>query len=260
MDFYDYSFTVTKIALACYVPAGTGDTIHKNRPSHGLALNVSGIKTYSFDNGERLVVSSGDIIYLPFRSNYTVESNSPGDCYAINFELSDDEVFSPFVTHTKNFDGYSELFRTASAAFTAKKDGYEMLCKSLLYSVIYKMVFEHSLEYGGTDTKRAIAPAVDYIHSHYAEGEISSDELARLCGISSAYFRRLFLKCYGTSPIKYVNDLRITRAKELLSQSECTLESVSVLSGFNNMCYFCRLFKKTTGKAPGEYRKASIQP
>lgn len=102
---------------------------------------------------------------------------------------------------------------------------------------------------------KIIEPALEYIHNTYAESGISVKYLSTLCNVSEVYFRKLFVKCTGIPPINYINGLKLLRAKELLAQSQCSLETVAEMSGFGNLCYFCRYFKKETGITPSEYRK-----
>ena len=71
-SFFNKTHILAKIVLAIFVPSGSGAAIHKNRPSHGLALNCSGVKKYIFDNGSAFTVQENDIIYLPKSSNYEV--------------------------------------------------------------------------------------------------------------------------------------------------------------------------------------------
>ena len=73
-DFMNYDFNVEKIVLACFVPAGIGQVTHKNRPSHGLAINKFGEKIYSFSDGKQLVVKENDIIFLENKS-ITIQIN-----------------------------------------------------------------------------------------------------------------------------------------------------------------------------------------
>ena len=55
-NFMNYDFNINRIVLAIFVPAGTGGAVHKNRPSHGLAINKAGDKTYTFSDGKKLTV------------------------------------------------------------------------------------------------------------------------------------------------------------------------------------------------------------
>lgn len=254
MDFFDYDFNVTEIVLACKVPAGTGDAVHSNRASHGLALNMNGEKIYKFKSGTSLTVKANDIIFLPEHSDYVVVPEAPGDCYAINFKISERQDFKPFVMHMKSGSRISDIFISAEKAFRTKKNGYSIKCKADLYSLIYAMIYEHGLTYSPSAHKKLIAPAIEYIHNFYSEQKIGISFLAELCGIKNAYFERIFLSCYGISAIQYINRLKLERAKELLRQSDCSIKSVSEMSGFNNIYYFCRYFKKSVGLTPSEYK------
>lgn len=255
MDFFDYDFNITQLVFAAKVPAGTGHMVHNNRPSHGLVLNTEGRKRYIFDDGTELAVGKNDVLFLPEGSSYTVKDEIKGDCYALNFKITERIKLPPFAMHTKNGEKLSEMFRSAEKTFKAKHSGYMLKCRAELYSAIYTVVREKNAEYLDGTKKNILLPAVEYIHNSYTDGIGGIDCLADLCGISETYFRRLFVKCYGMPPLSYINKLRIARAKELLSQSEATLELTAEASGFADASYFSRYFKKTVGMTPAEYRK-----
>lgn len=121
MDFFmNDDITITKILLACKVPAGTGATVHKNRAAHGFALNMSGEKIYFFKN-RVLTVKENSIIFLPEGSDYTVKTVVPGDCYAINFKTSSSEKPEPFVLQPKNKMPITDYFISTEKIFRTKK-------------------------------------------------------------------------------------------------------------------------------------------
>lgn len=256
MNFFDYDFNVEKVVFACKVLAGTGEPIHKNRPSHGLAINLKGEKIYTFDSGKSFFVKENDIIFLPKNSNYVVKTPKIGDCYAINFEIDENISFEPFVCHIKNQSQITDAFYACEKAFRTKKNGYMFKCKAELYKIIYELVKEHNLGYASDKQKNKLFPAIEYIHNFYLEKELKIDFLSELCGIKSAYFRRIFIRCYGKSPIKYINDLKLSFAKELLLQKEYSVENIAMLSGFCNVYYFCRFFKKCVGMTPTEFKNS----
>lgn len=256
MDFFDLELNVTKIVLACFVPAGEGDRVHKSRPSHGLAINLSGEKSYIFESGKTIHVGEGDIIYLPQNSNYIVQTQSAGGCYAINFLLDESIDFNPFVRHVKNVSAVKEKFALAEKLFREKKYGYIFGCKSSLYAIVHILSQEFVTGYAPNSHKKIIDPALDYIHKHYCDEEISIKHLAELCEIGQTYFRRIFLKTYGTSPIKYITDLRLQRAKTFLIQTSYNINDIASMSGFNNVYWFCRCFKSSIGMTPSQYRQS----
>ncbi|MBQ9915438.1 MAG: helix-turn-helix transcriptional regulator, partial [Clostridia bacterium] len=83
--------------------------------------------------------------------------------------------------------------------------------------------------------------------------------LAALCHITPEYFRKIFKSIYGTSPLSYINNLKITRAKELLSSRMYSVCEAATEAGYRDMSHFCREFKKATGQSPGEYMKRVSQ-
>ncbi len=257
MDFFDCDPDVTGITLVCEVPAGMGEPVHKKRPSHGLAFNLSGEKDYVFDSGACLTVRANDVILLPEDSNYTVRDRIPGACYAVNFKIREPLHLDPFVFHSKSSTKLFDRFTCAEKEFSRKGAGYMLKCKAELYAILHQIIKDHSQSYAPVSKKRLIAPAIDYIHSHYSKENIKIDSLSELCGFKESYFRRIFTLYCGESPVKYINRLRITLAKELLAQNEYSVAAVAELSGFGNVYYFCRLFKKETGLTPSEYASAS---
>ena len=77
-----------------------------------------------------------------------------------------------------------------------------------------------------------------------------------MTGYSPAHLRRLFIKVFGTSPINYIIDRKIERAKEmLLEPPEKTIEEITDMLGICSPSYFCRMFKSRVGISPMEYKK-----
>lgn len=255
MNFLNYDLRILQTVFACNVPAGAGDKIHKNRSSHGLAFNLNGEKKYIFDNNTIITVKTNDIIFLPENSSYIVDDVIPGECYAINFKTEQNTNFKPFVHHTKKSSKFLDMFISAEKTFVTKKNAYLLKCNAELYSIVYLLISEYNSEYTPDAKKQLILPAVKYIHEHYTENDITVNQLALMCGITESYFRRIFTNIYGLSPVKYINSLKLQRAKEILSQTECTIDIAARLSGFNDIYWFCRFFKKETGFTPTEYRQ-----
>ena len=73
--------------------------------------------------------------------------------------------------------------------------------------------------------------------------------------MSDTYFRRLFFREFGTTPLRYLTDLRISYAKELLSSGYYTVRQVAANVGFEDAKYFCTVFRKKCGCTPSEFAK-----
>lgn len=254
-EFMNYNFNISKILLCCYVPAGNGKSVHTNRASHGLAIHMSGNRIYHFKSGEELVVNKNDIIYLPKYSNYSVESVIAGDCYAINFDIPEEINFKPFVINSNPSEIIQEHFKKANYIWEQKNIGYEMKCKAELYNIIYSVVHGYFANYMQKNKLEMIQPAIDVIHKNYTTEPLNVSVLSKMCGITPEYFRKIFKNFLGVSPVVYINNLKISRAKELLKSNVYSITEVALMSGFNDMSYFSREFKKAVGVSPSEYKK-----
>ena len=252
-NFMKHNFTISEITFANIVKAGTGAKIHKNRKSHGLAIFLGGERIFYFEH-KKINVRGNTIVYFPKGSNYIIKEKIPFDCYAINFEMPDGFCFEPFAFKIKNANTYLENFKQSQKQQIRKNTGYDSKIKSELYNIIYTMQTEYNLPY--TNSK-IIEPAINYIHSNYCKENKSIGHLASLCGISTVHLRNTFIKQFAISPLKYINNLKMARARELLDSQFYTVSEVCFLSGFNNESYFSREFKKHFGISPGEYAKAS---
>lgn len=96
--------------------------------------------------------------------------------------------------------------------------------------------------------------AIRYIRSHYTE-KISLDELANYCNVSKQQLIRYFHAAFHCTPVAYITDYKISRAKELLfNQPHLSIKEISDELGFNNQHYFTKVFIKSTGESPSNYR------
>ncbi|GAA0830697.1 response regulator [Bifidobacterium pullorum subsp. gallinarum] len=101
--------------------------------------------------------------------------------------------------------------------------------------------------------ERIVLQAVQYINARFTE-PISLQEVADDVAVSRNYFSEMFKRITGHNFIDYVIDLRLKRAKELLSTTSLRVYEVADRSGFNDVKYFSKLFKKLVGMSPAEYQ------
>lgn len=102
--------------------------------------------------------------------------------------------------------------------------------------------------------RELLAPALTYIRKNYRE-DIRVEDLAKLCCISETHFRRLFGAVMGTSPVKYVNLVRISMACELLKRTNLAVREIGAMTGYPTLSTFQRNFKSMTGIWPRLWRK-----
>lgn len=99
-----------------------------------------------------------------------------------------------------------------------------------------------------------IDKAKTYIGSHYNR-DISLDDISREVDISPYYFSKIFKEETGENFIEYVTNIRISKAKELLSGSEMSIKEICAQVGYSDPNYFSRTFKKNVGVTPTEYKE-----
>jgi AraC-like DNA-binding protein len=102
-------------------------------------------------------------------------------------------------------------------------------------------------------TGALVKRAVVYLGSHATE-QISRWQLAESVNVSEDYLTRIFRKELGISPWDYLNRHRVFLATQLLRESSLSINEVASQSGFQDQAYFCRVFKKIKGCAPGKIR------
>ncbi len=91
-----------------------------------------------------------------------------------------------------------------------------------------------------------------YITEHYTE-RITLDNLAFLFGTNKTTLCKSFKEKYNTTILEFINELRITEAKKLLSEKKLSITEISERLGFASLHYFSRIFKNKEGISPGEY-------
>lgn len=98
---------------------------------------------------------------------------------------------------------------------------------------------------------------MQYIHQNYRH-DISLEDIAGHAGVSKSTVLNLFRKYLHITPINYLIHYRLNEAAQLLSNTEKKINTISDETGFNNVDYFCRLFKKHYHLTPTEYRKKKL--
>ena len=79
--------------------------------------------------------------------------------------------------------------------------------------------------------------------------------MADFCNISPDYLAHLFKDNTNVSPMRYLNQIRVEKAEELLSVTDLQIQEIATLVGYPDSLYFSRTFKKLIGEAPLAYRK-----
>lgn len=114
-------------------------------------------------------------------------------------------------------------------------------------------ILEETEQQKANRTPAILDKAVKYIQEHYDQG-ITLEDVAFEIGFSTYYFGKMFKKTFKSSFTDYLSNVRITQAKQLLKDPNLTVKDITYSIGFMDPNYFTRVFKKSEGITPTEYR------
>ena len=142
-------------------------------------------------------------------------------------------------------------------SFEEKSRGYELEVKALLLemmSLFYRYLPYETKDAGESEAVGKIRDVVRYIRQHYAE-PVTVAELAEVCHLSEYYFMRFFKQHMNMTCVEYLNQYRLELAAARLVSGKESVTDIALDTGFRNISYFNRVFKRKFGMTPGEYRK-----
>ena len=158
-------------------------------------------------------------------------------------------------------DGNSTLRNSIATLFDCVKTQppyFELEAYASAAKIVYLLYTEGFVKFPekarlSSHRKDTISSLIKWIESNYTE-RITLQTLASVARTNEKYLCRLFKDYTGTTPIEYINRLRIERACLDLSSQGANITSVAVDSGFSDAAYFCKIFKRYKGMTPREYR------
>ncbi len=154
------------------------------------------------------------------------------------------------------YSGMLRLFHEINSAYETQTPGYELTVKSLLLKAISLLIpyAGESSSHARTETEYTskLKLVLEYIGEHFTE-ELTIAQLSKLCFFSEYHFMRFFKKYTGTSCLEYIKNLRLEQAARLFSHGETNILEVSLSSGFPNLSYFYREFKRKYGMTPKRF-------
>ncbi|MBQ8039253.1 MAG: helix-turn-helix transcriptional regulator [Lachnospiraceae bacterium] len=151
----------------------------------------------------------------------------------------------------KIFSIITEIVRLNKEKVPAYRFGTKALLLQILFLLFnYHMELSSHKSHKNSTLNRDI---ISYISEHYT-GDLTLAEIADNFHMSYKYFSRYFKNTFNTTLSDYIMKLRLERAELLLSQSELSITEISLQTGFNNISFFIRSFKKAYGMTPLKYR------
>lgn len=104
------------------------------------------------------------------------------------------------------------------------------------------------------ETERHILFAKHYIDQYFTQ-KISLTQLADMSGYSYDHFRHMFKLYMGQSPMHYILQLRLGKARRMMAAGEASMTRIALECGFSSLAQFSNTFKKYSGVSPSDYRQ-----
>lgn len=205
-----------------------------------LSFRIKGDTVFT-QNDKQWRIKSGEILYVPPQTEYMQTGLADEEIIALHFNTTQPlrrEITAFSLPIYDLFAGALETFRNG--------DDYGSL--SFLYKILSAL--ERQPQSSG------IALAEQYLAEHYTESATTVSRLAEIAGISETHFRNLFKERNGTTPLKYLQRLRLERAQLLLSTGYYTVKETAPLCGYDNEKNFTTAFKNVLGISPGQFKNA----
>ncbi len=220
-----------------------------NKSCFVLSCRISGKSLFYFDNRTK-TARKGDILYIPCGSSYMQETAGE-ELIVLHLEAyspvpNQIEVFSSAVP-----DYVCTLFEKCYFEFINKTGNYELRCTAILYEILAQIDLFGKEQVGNGGAVYDLA--FRYLEAHMYDTDFSIEALCRETNISRSYFNRLFKEHLGMTPLAYINEMRINKAKILLKTGNYTNEEIAGLCGFMDVKYFYVVFKRLVGLTTRSY-------
>ena len=229
---------------------------------------------------QRQNVAAGDIIFIRPGRLHSIEQE-PGrsmeyeniilkpdllmsgqnDLCAVRFitplmtgRLPVDTFITPELSYYKDA---SDCIRQIDLLCGTTPEGYQLAVKGYLFHFVFILITHRLKEEEEpavqSKTLEKLKTILKYVEEHYTD-HITIEDMAALTFYSKSHFMKFFKAHMGSGFIEYLNDYRLTMAERLLRSSDLSVLEVAEQSGFDNLSYFNRIFKRKYGSSPGKYR------
>jgi len=205
-------------------------------------------QSYKMYEGDSFIINPGEL--------HSVSSTKGAECgvYAMVIRLND--VLVDFQNKLDEKGLAAKIFETYLNDSNAL-----LLIKSQIYQLLYVLQTQDK----STSRENYLLQNVNmksvltYLDDYYSE-KVTLESLAKQAKLSKYHFIRSFKAYTGVTPIKYLNQIRITKAIEILKSGNTDMTHTAMQVGFDSISYFIKVFKETCGTTPLKYQKKSRTP
>lgn len=234
------------------------------RQDYQLLYVAAGRAFFTFNEKEQEVTAGNMVLYRPgVPQQYSYYLKDSPEIYWIHFTGSEAETvlashgFSDGISclRTGTDAEYQQLFLKIIWELQIQRPCFEDLLP-LLFRHLLLIVKRHQIEAvsGTSRIKKEVRHAVQYFNENFP-AQINIEDYAKSQNMSVCWFIRSFRQYTGMTPMQYITSVRISKAKDLLENTDYNIGEIASVVGYENPLYFSRIFTKTAGCSPSLYRK-----
>ncbi|WP_148409568.1 AraC family transcriptional regulator [Murimonas intestini] len=265
------------VVSGCTLQIQLGQTTITLGEGDGLFINSNVLHSFSpIDSGKsacpnivfshELLAPYGSIIYQKYMQDILKDEEIPyillhPDCPWHKSILSLlDKTFSLLQKYSPPSDFYGQFPYIGFQNADVQSQCYEMEVQALL-NKIWQIIYLNRFDIPKSAVKKnnhllqiRMQKMLAFIHDNYAE-PITLQDISGAADISKSEASRCFHSYLRESPISYLLNYRLEKAKNMLHQSDCTILEISEKCGFGSASYFCKIFRRETGITALQYRQ-----
>ncbi|BBI35381.1 AraC family transcriptional regulator [Cohnella abietis] len=236
----------------------------------GKATIECGSVPISFEAGELCVVNSNEL-------HYGIAASEDLSYYAMIVDVSllhshsidaiETKFITPIIQNRILFQNYISKDEEVTQCMHAiireldnKELGYELSVKSYLYQLLSILVRKYLATLTELDQYRLrlkelerLSPVFAYIDENYQD-KLTVQLLADHIGLSRFHFSRLFKQVTDKSLVEFINLVRINKSESLLRNTRMNISEIALATGFSDIYYFSRTFKRMKKVSPTNWR------
>ncbi len=193
---------------------------------------------------------------MSYRESTTPVSPTDPKINSYAFDDSVTKCFYPYVIFTDFPASANAHLVSLLTEFTVTGELSEIK-SSLLLKLTLLELFEAKTS-AGTGNKKIVMDIVSYVHANISK-HFSIKEMAAELFFHPFYLSKIFSDNMNVSLHDFIMNERLSHAKELLLESDLSVEETASMSGFVNTSHFCKAFLKTFRVSPAKFRKINLQ-
>ncbi len=248
-----------------------------------LASMISGKKIMHLEDSDCFDFLPGESVVLPSNKKMVIDFpessfSTPTQCLALGIQndkieetlnsfrslaeiIGDEQLplqLNAKICHLDDNPNIALLIQRLTNTFIQNNSAKDVLIDVMLKELIIRLLQTNAkislvTESSSLFNNNRLAFIVKYMRENFREN-ITVDSLAKKACMSTSNFYKKFKNTFGETPVEHLNALRIKFAKKMIRNSNKQIVEIAELSGFNSSSYFNRIFKKTVGLTPNQYR------